>query len=975
VSEPFQICASISCSGGTCTGGTACVFLDLDADSVPEPTEILVIADLTGMSAGEVDTLRAELALEQGWFPCAALASAPGDTAVSNDFVAIAVSPGGGVPAVVTEVMADPLDEDAGEYLEIAYEGPGMYPLACCSICDGDALDEVTAWPGLFTADPDAISSDWLPAGHAALVFDSEYGLETSPYDLPESSFVFTTANTTLGNGLATTDPVVLYGPYGTAWVDVASTYGTPNASDDPLGCDDDGLDGIPFDPGNGFSVERASITGPDEEYNWRCSEEGGSPGVLPQTGDSPDLEACWISVEPAHPDSGEPFAVTAAFMNIGGATPSDAEGFLFFDANADSLPQPGELISQEPLTVPPGQIDTLTTACEAGDGFWLVAGRAVCSGEADESDNCALLCFEAGDGQGPVITEVCANPEDEDCDELVEVFFPGPGVFDLAGCLLTDGDALDTLQPWDGSAGEPGDPDAMPGRYLLAGCYAAVLDPEYTSGAQPYDFPPGTAVLTPGNTTIGDGLSCTDPVLLYASEGTSSDCVLSTYGTPLASDDPLQCDDDGLDGIPFDPGQGASVHRTTPGSPDSEDGWIAGEPTPGGPPSGMQQGVDFSVASLDLEPPFGTGDDPVQVSASLENCGTDTVPQGSLAVTIYADLDLSGTPGPGETILSALPIPPQPGDTIQLSSEWNSSASSVPIVTTLACGVDTCLLNNCLIIMWNRYLDVVINEVMYSPSPGGPEWLELFNSSDDSIDLSSWVLSDSKSSTCLCPEGFSLAAGAYAVAAADSSAFREEWPDAGCPVLQPEDWPVLNDQTQPGEPWADDLRLSYGSSQDCDRVPYDDAWGGGSGVSLEKVDPLLQGFLQTSWAPCSCGGTPGARNSAYCGGGQGGRFLEFYPDPFSPDGDGSDDVLTVELNQPEQSGKATIEVYNVQGRLVRTLLDAEPCGRRVIVSWDGRAEDGGRLAIGRYIIYARIEPAGGDVREAAAVVVLARRL
>ena len=37
----------------------------------------------------------------------------------------------------------------------------------------------------------------------------------------------------------------------------------------------------------------------------------------------------------------------------------------------------------------------------------------------------------------------------------------------------------------------------------------------------------------------------------------------------------------------------------------------------------------------------------------------------------------------------------------------------------------------------------IVINEVMYSPEGGEPEWVELFNKSADSIRLKNWIISD----------------------------------------------------------------------------------------------------------------------------------------------------------------------------------------------------------------------------------------
>jgi len=970
----FTLFAAFECISGTCLSGSAWLFLDTDADSLPDPSEILCRLDPEGMTAGDRDILSAALVLGQGWFPAAGLAAAEGDTIHSDDLLLVAVAPGGGCPAVITEAMANPLDEDTGEFIEIAYAGPGLYPLAGCHFTDGDALDQVVPWTGGLP-DPDVLVSQWLPSGRTAVILDSEYMQGGMPYDLPESTYAFTTSNTTLGNGLAVSDPLVLYGPTGTGASDIASTYGTPVISDDPLLCDDDGLDGIPFDPGDGFSVERIVISGPDAEYNWQASAAGGSPGVPPGGAGSPDVEATGILVSPEHPGAGEPFSISASFLNAGPVALEGAMGVIFLDSDADSAPQPGEILLEAPLDgLAPGSSDTLSAMTELADGFWLAGASASCQDEEDPSDNLLLLPFETGDGQEPVITEVCANPVDEDREEFVEIYFPGPGLYDLGGCSLTDGDAVDEIRAWDPAGGMPSG-GVVPGRYLQPGCYGVVLDPEYTLGSQPYDFAPGTVLLTVGNTTLGNGLSCTDPVVLYSAAGTTAGCIVSTYGTPVLSDDPLSCDDDGLDGIPFDPGQGMSVQRISALIPDVESNWTSGPATPGGPVQGCQPGTGFSLIRLGLEPPMGLGGEAVCVSTSILNCGTDTVAQGALELLLYADLDLSGTPGAGETIAEAQPEPPLPGDTSVVSAWWVSAPSCVPVRASILCPADTCLSDDTLSTLWNRPFDSVINEVMYSPDPGQEEWLELTNASSSFVDLTSWLLSDSRTTTSLCPDGFGLPPGAFAVVTSDSSGFREAWPDVACPVLQPPEWPTLNDQTQQGEDWADDIRLSLPSGQVCDRVPYDDSWGGGSGISLEKLDPALPGFLPSSWAPCSCSGTPGRRNSVCSGGASGGAFLAFSPDPFSPDGDGVDEVLNIQLELPCVANELTLVIYNVQGRPVRTLMQGVQCGARATVLWDGTADGGARLPVGRYIVYARAVPSTGDVIDAASVVVLARRL
>ena len=42
-----------------------------------------------------------------------------------------------------------------------------------------------------------------------------------------------------------------------------------------------------------------------------------------------------------------------------------------------------------------------------------------------------------------------------------------------------------------------------------------------------------------------------------------------------------------------------------------------------------------------------------------------------------------------------------------------------------------------------NKYNDIVINEIMYAPSSGDPEWIEIYNRSSSAINLKGLSISD----------------------------------------------------------------------------------------------------------------------------------------------------------------------------------------------------------------------------------------
>ncbi len=66
------------------------------------------------------------------------------------------------------------------------------------------------------------------------------------------------------------------------------------------------------------------------------------------------------------------------------------------------------------------------------------------------------------------------------------------------------------------------------------------------------------------------------------------------------------------------------------------------------------------------------------------------------------------------------------------------------------------------------------------------------------------------------------------------------------------------------------------------------------------------------------------------------------HPNPFNP-------TTTIDYDVPSGGGKVTIRIYDVGGRLVRTLLDrAETPGRKTI-TWDGMSNNGQTVATGVY--------------------------
>ena len=78
-------------------------------------------------------------------------------------------------------------------------------------------------------------------------------------------------------------------------------------------------------------------------------------------------------------------------------------------------------------------------------------------------------------------------------------------------------------------------------------------------------------------------------------------------------------------------------------------------------------------------------------------------------------------------------------------------------------------------------------------------------------------------------------------------------------------------------------------------------------------------------------------------------RLLRNYPNPFNPS-------TKIEFSIPRDA-QVSLRVYDVSGRLVRTLVDGYLAGGRRTVEWDGRGDNGVTVASGTYFL--RLSGAG----------------
>lgn len=156
---------------------------------------------------------------------------------------------------------------------------------------------------------------------------------------------------------------------------------------------------------------------------------------------------------------------------------------------------------------------------------------------------------------------------------------------------------------------------------------------------------------------------------------------------------------------------------------------------------------------------------------------------------------------------------------------------------------------------------ELVITEIMYN-TPDSPdnEYVEIYNHTDVTVDLSGWYLLDDSDDHDPCMLVGSLAPGDLLVIAGDPTLFGDAYPSVT--NVNPNYFNV-NDEYWALSNGGELVRLFNALDELVDSVEYDDAtpWPttpDGDGPSLELIDPTLDNSLGTSWVAGPVGGTPG---------------------------------------------------------------------------------------------------------------------
>ncbi len=335
------------------------------------------------------------------------------------------------------------------------------------------------------------------------------------------------------------------------------------------------------------------------------------------------------------------------------------------------------------------------------------------------------------------VISEVLANAQNEDTDEFIELYNAGDEAVDLGGWKFTDGDSLDTLIQWDTvSLGEIENAQTQT-TLLEPRQYAVILDSEYNNGTKPYSFEENSVVITCANTTLGNELTATDPITLFD----PAMAMVSTFGTPIDDADPLKRDDDGLDGIPFDPGKNISIERIDLEAEDTEENWAKNVDESSTPSKENNPFINFSPEILDVyyspENIIENSNTKIKITAEIEDPnGEDDIKQIELDLTSLG-LEKELLEIVNGKVAFEFDLP----STIKQGS-YKATIKAIDLNELEATEELQIIVGENIITYQSN---IFINEILPNPegSDADGEFIEIINLNTSEVDLAQWKLKD----------------------------------------------------------------------------------------------------------------------------------------------------------------------------------------------------------------------------------------
>lgn len=350
-----------------------------------------------------------------------------------------------------------------------------------------------------------------------------------------------------------------------------------------------------------------------------------------------------------------------------------------------------------------------------------------------------------------------------------------------------------------------------------------------------------------------------------------------------------------------------------------------------------------------------------------------------NFSINIYNDLNFNGEAVPSELIKNETISNLNSKDSLTYTTDFTiPQADSIQFIAKVLFSPDQDTTNNTLIKRIYTGSKIVINEIMFDPLTGNPEWVEIYNPGSKNVIINGWKFVESSNSISIYDSTFQiLLPGSYIVIAGDTTVYSR------FPYLRtydPSNKLIIKNLSLSND--GESIKITDMSNNTVEELTYSPKWHNPNipeekGYSLERINPNLPGNAD-NWSSCAdkLGGTPMKSNSIYTIIPLSTGKVTVSPNPFSPDGDGYEDITMIKYLLPYNISQVRLKVFDVKGRLVRTILNNQYSGAEGEIIFNGFNDNGERLRLGIYILFLEaVNDKNGTTETIKSTVVVATKL
>lgn len=277
---------------------------------------------------------------------------------------------------------------------------------------------------------------------------------------------------------------------------------------------------------------------------------------------------------------------------------------------------------------------------------------------------------------------------------------------------------------------------------------------------------------------------------------------------------------------------------------------------------------------------------------------------------------------------------------------------------------------------------DVVINEILFDPISPASDYVEIYNKSDKVLNISDLRIGVIKQTFPnppdttikeICTENRQLLPESYLLLTPTPDEIGAQYECSTDNFITMKSFPSYPNNGAAAALYFGDKMIDCMSYSENSHYPLLTET---KGVSLERVSPNIASDDPENWhsAAAPLYGTPGYQNSVFVENEDETTDVEIIPPIFSPDGDGFDDVTTINLTAFESGYTARIMIFDSQGRLVRNLVNSQNIANQSRFVWNGLDENGGIIPVGIYVVFVEVFDIQGDIKRFKKTVVVASK-